>query len=120
VRAINFIIRERGIWSYLPQIGVHPGNPTEIERVAKKYMRKRFRPFNTRLQMLAPRECFQAVKDDRTHTILLFAQDDLNFDDEVVESASKLHADARRRALGLKRIARIHHVRKRQIQNPES
>ena len=111
---INFIIRERGVWRYLPQIGVHPGNPAEVERVAKKYMRERIRTFNTRLRMLAPQECFQAVKDDRTQTILLVAQDDLNFDDEAMESASKLHTAS------LEKISRIRHVRKRQILNPES
>ncbi|OBT40478.1 hypothetical protein VE00_07893 [Pseudogymnoascus sp. WSF 3629] len=101
---INFIIRERGVWRYLPQIGVHPGNPAEVERVAKKYMRERIRTFNTRLRMLAPQECFQAVKDDRTQTILLVAQDDLNFDDEAMESASKLHTAS------LEKISRIRQI----------
>lgn len=81
-------------------------------------MRKNLRTFNTRLQMLAPRECFQAVIDDRTHTILLVPQNNLNISNQMGESALKLHDDARKRVLGLKRVAiedisRIHHIRKR-------
>ena len=65
--------------------------------------------------MLAPRDCFQAVIDDRTHTILLVSQDDLRTD-EMEESAKRLRDDALR-ILELKRraeedISRVHHPRK--------
>jgi hypothetical protein len=86
---IKFIIYERGSWRDLPPIGVNPGDPTEVERIAKKYMRKDIRTFNTQLQMLAPQECFQAVVDDQTHTILLVLHDGLHFDHEMMESVSK-------------------------------
>lgn len=61
------------------------------KRFAKKYMRKNMRTFNAKLQFLAPQECFQAVVDDRTHTILLVPQDGLDINAKVLESASRLH-----------------------------
>jgi len=119
---INFFIRERDSWRHLSPIRVNPGEPSEITRIAKKYLRKGVRTFNTRLKLLPPQDCFQAVFEDRTHTVLLIP-DGFGIDEEIVESTRKLHADARKRVLGLKRIAtddisQSRHVRKRQALNP--
>ena len=112
---IHFKVWKRHDWKALPSIYAHPEDSSEVERNAKKYMRRKFRTLNTELQMLAPRDCFQAVIDDRTHTILLVSQDDLRTD-EMEESAKRLRDDALR-ILELKRraeedISRVHHPRK--------
>jgi len=119
---INFFIRERGSWRHLSPTRVDPEEPSEITRIAKKYMGKGIRTFNTRLKLLTPQDCFQAVFDDRTHTILLIPNG-LGIDEEIVESARKLHAEARKRVLGLKRIAtddisQFHRFQKMQALNP--
>ena len=67
-------------------------------------MRKKIRPLNTKLRMLAPKECFQAVIDNRTHTVLLIAQSELVIDDAMLKSASRIHDEAVKRVLGLKRV----------------
>ncbi|CZT07754.1 uncharacterized protein RCO7_10310 [Rhynchosporium graminicola] len=104
-------------WKALPSIYAHPEDSSEVERIAKKYIRKRFRIFNTELQMLAPRDCFQDVANDRTHTVLLVSQDSLCTDNEMEESAKRVRDDALR-ILELKRtatdeISKTHHARKR-------
>ncbi|KAL5354471.1 hypothetical protein ACLOAV_000560 [Pseudogymnoascus australis] len=115
---INLIIKEGVIWRDLPPLTVQSGDTSEFEYSIEEYMRKNIQPFNTRLYALAPHECFDEVTNDRTHTILLIAQDKLVIDDEMLESAAKLHGDAMKRVLGLKRvatydIARTHQPRKR-------
>jgi len=115
---INFIIKEGVVWRELPPLTVRSGDTSEFEYSIEEYMRKNIQPFNTRLYALAPHECFDEVTNDRTHTVLLIAQDELVIDDEMLESAAKLHGDAMKRVLGLKRvatydIARTHQPRKR-------
>ncbi|KAL5345257.1 hypothetical protein ACLOAV_009627 [Pseudogymnoascus australis] len=115
---ISFIIKEGVVWRDLPPLTVQSGDTSEVEYFIEEYMRKNIQPFNTRLYALAPHECFNEVTNDRTHTILLIAQDELVIDDEMLESAAKLHGDAMKRVLGLKRvatydIARIDQPRKR-------
>jgi len=68
-------------------------------------MRKGVRALNTTLHLLSPWECFEVVINDRTQTILLVREDELDIDDEMFESAAKLHANAMKRVLGLKRVA---------------
>ena len=116
---IYYKIWERGIWRDLPPLAVHPTDSSEVGRVAKKYMRKKIRPLNTRLRMLAPNECFQAVIDDRTHTVLLVAQNSLLIDDSLLQSALRIHDEAMKRVMGLKRVAtsdisQLYRVQKRQ------
>jgi hypothetical protein len=73
--------------------------------MVKDYTREGIRVLNTKLRMVAPEQSFQAVINDRTHTFLLIAQDKLDIDDELVKSAEKLHYDAIKRIIGLKRTA---------------
>ena len=119
---VDFKIWERGLWRDVPPLKVDPTDPSEVERIAKKYMRKKIRTLNTKLRMLAPKECFQSVIDDRTHTVLLIAQSQLVIDDAMLKSASKIHEEAIKRALGLKRVAADDisqlHAQKRQALNP--
>ncbi|PVH67510.1 hypothetical protein DL98DRAFT_662597 [Cadophora sp. DSE1049] len=105
---IQFKVWERHYWKALPSIHAHPEDSSEVERIVKKYMRKKFRALNTNLQMLAPQDCFQAVIDDRTHTILLVSQDSLRTD-EMEESAKRLHDYA----LRTENISRLHRGKKR-------
>ncbi|ELR02498.1 hypothetical protein GMDG_01024 [Pseudogymnoascus destructans 20631-21] len=56
------------------------------------------------MRMMSPEECFQIVVNNRTHTILLIAEDKLAID-RMHESVAKLHADATKRVIGLKRKA---------------
>ncbi|KAH6670148.1 hypothetical protein B0J14DRAFT_112537 [Halenospora varia] len=100
---IHFKSWSEGNWKALPSVSVHPSSPSLIERLSKKYLRKGFRTFDTRLQMLSPGECFRAAVDNRTHTILLVPQDDLDIDNEKLDSASKVHANALKSIIGSKR-----------------
>ncbi|KAL5353544.1 hypothetical protein ACLOAV_001581 [Pseudogymnoascus australis] len=111
---INFIIKEGVVWRDLPPVTVQSGDTSEVEYLIEEYMRKNIQPFNTRLYALAPHECFNEVTNDRTHTILLIAQDELVIDDKMLESAAKLHGDAMKRVLGLKRVATYDIARTRQ------
>ncbi|PVH70241.1 hypothetical protein DL98DRAFT_620123 [Cadophora sp. DSE1049] len=49
---INFFIRERGSWRHLSPTRVNPEEPSKITRIAKKYMWKGIRTFNTSLKLL--------------------------------------------------------------------
>lgn len=58
--------------------------------MAKKYMRKRIRLFDTALNILTPRECFEAALADETHTILLIPEAEISIDEELEASVPKL------------------------------
>jgi hypothetical protein len=114
---INIVRWEDDSWKYLTPLAVDPENPSNIEPLVNDYMTRGVRAFNTNLRMVSPEECFQAIINDRTHTILLITEDELAIDDRMLESAAKLHAEAIKRVIGLKRTAtdnlsRTHHPRK--------
>ncbi|OBT50791.1 hypothetical protein VE04_09038 [Pseudogymnoascus sp. 24MN13] len=114
---INLIRWEDDTWKYLTPLAVDPENPSNIERLANEYMTKGIRAFNTYLRMMSPTECFQVVVNNRTHTILLIAEDELAIDDRMHESAANLHAEATKRVIGLKRkatedLSHTYHARK--------
>jgi hypothetical protein len=69
---------------------VDPSDPSEVERVAKKYMRKRIRLFDTELNILTPRGCFEAALVDGTNTVLLIPQAEISIDEELEASVSEL------------------------------
>jgi len=58
--------------------------------VAKKYMRKKIRLFDTALNILTPRECFEAAIADGTNTILLISEREISIDEELEASVSEL------------------------------
>lgn len=66
-------------------------------------MIQRVRAFNTKLLIMAPDTYFQAVINNRTYTILLVLQDKIFIDNRIVESATKLHEEAVKKVIGLKR-----------------
>ncbi|ELR06849.1 hypothetical protein VC83_03930 [Pseudogymnoascus destructans] len=77
---IEFKILEGEVWKTDRSLLVNPFEPSEVERVAKKYMRKGIRPF----ELLLPRTCFQAVTTDGTNTILLIQEDDTHVNNQLV------------------------------------
>jgi hypothetical protein len=87
---INYKVRERGVWRTANSLLVDPSDPSEVERVAKKYMRKRIRLFDTALNILTPRDCFEAALADETNTILLIPEAEIDIDKELEASVSEL------------------------------
>ncbi|ELR03573.1 hypothetical protein GMDG_06231 [Pseudogymnoascus destructans 20631-21] len=75
---IEFKILEGEVWMTERSLLVDPSEPSEVERVAKKYMRKGIRPFDTSFNFLLPQTCFQAVTTDGTNTVLLIKEDGIN------------------------------------------
>jgi hypothetical protein len=69
---------------------VDPSDPSEIKRVAVKYMRKCVRLFNTKLNILAPADCFKAATIDGSNTILLISKAEIDITKELENSTSKL------------------------------
>jgi hypothetical protein len=69
---------------------VDPSDPSEIERVAVKYIRKHVRLFNTKLNILAPADCFEAATTDGSNTILLIPEAEIDITKELENSISKL------------------------------
>ena len=75
---IEFKILEGEVLRTDRSLLVDPSEPSEVERVAKKYMRKGIRPFDTLFNPLVPGTCFQAVTADGTNTVLLIQEYDIN------------------------------------------
>ncbi|RDL30498.1 uncharacterized protein BP5553_10376 [Venustampulla echinocandica] len=75
---------ERGVWRTDGSLLVNLLEASEVERVTKKYMRKRFRPFDTPFNPLVPRTCFQAVTADGTNTVILISEDDIGINNQLV------------------------------------
>jgi hypothetical protein len=67
-----------------------PSNPSEIKRVAVKYMRKYIRLFDTKLNILTPIDYFEAATADGSNTILLIPETEIDITKELENSISKL------------------------------
>jgi hypothetical protein len=87
---IKYKVRERGAWRMADSLLVDPSDPSEVERVAKKYMRKRIRLFDTALNILTPRGCWEAALADGSNTILLIPEQEISIDEELEASVSGL------------------------------
>jgi len=117
---IKFKILEEGIWKDISFRDVNPFDPSDVERVAKEYMRRGMRPSDTELRLLAPSDCFPAVVADGTNTILLVPESKISTIDELRSSASEVRIDAlSHQDRILKRvtnddISQLHHMRKKQ------
>jgi Protein of unknown function (DUF3723) len=92
---IYFKIRERGVWRDVESLLIDPSDPSEVARVAKKNARKGLRTFDTNARLLGPDECFEAVTNDGTNTILLIPQNKLDIDEQLLDSASVVGLKAR-------------------------
>jgi hypothetical protein len=82
---IEFKIHERGVWRTDRSLLVDPSDPSEVERVAKKFMRKGIRPFDSSLNLLVPRKCFQAALADGSNTILLVPEASIEVNNQLVK-----------------------------------
>ncbi|OBT39549.1 hypothetical protein VE00_09472 [Pseudogymnoascus sp. WSF 3629] len=100
-RRIDIKIRDGLSWAHLATL--YPTDSKEVEIYVKRSIRAGTRALNTKLQLLGPAECHQAVIDDNTHTILLVAgHGALAINDEMLKSAAVIGAKAIERNLSLK------------------
>jgi hypothetical protein len=117
---IVFKFHERGTWRDVPVLSVDPSEPAKVESIAKN-MREKIRLFDTKLRMLAPQDCFEAVTADGINTILLIPEAEIDINNKVLASASEVRAKAiSRQEHGRKRVAvddisERHHARKKLI-----
>jgi signal recognition particle GTPase len=102
---IYFARWEDDTWKHMPALSVDTENPAIVKRTIEDYMTQGIRAFNTKLTIMAPDAYYQAVMNDRTHTILLVPQDKISIDNKMIDSAAKLREDAIRKVIGLKRTA---------------
>jgi hypothetical protein len=103
--AMNFARWEDNTWSDMPALWVDPEHPAIVKETIEAYMTQGIRAFNTKLIMMAPDAYYQAVINDRTHTILLVWQDKISIDNRMIEAAAKLREEAVQKVIGLKRTA---------------
>ena len=92
---INFKIRDGDIWKPASTHLTERSDSSEIEKVAMKWVREKWRLFNTELRMLAPQQCYDAAITDGTYTILLMRESDINIDHEPLLSAMKIGIEAK-------------------------
>ncbi|CZR66318.1 uncharacterized protein PAC_16219 [Phialocephala subalpina] len=96
---IKFKIRDRGGWRVVQDLEVDPSDPSEVKRIAMKYMRKweRMHIFNINLRMLTPQTCFEDITADGTNTILLIPERDIDINSlpsSVFEKRSDLQTNS--------------------------
>ena len=60
-----------------------PSDPSEAERIAAKYMRKKMRLYDTNLNILTPGNCFDAATGDGSNTILLIPEAEIDMNKEL-------------------------------------
>ena len=92
---INFKTRDGDIWKPASTHVTERSDSSEIEKVAMKWVREKWRLFNTELRMLAPQQCYDAAITDGTYTILLMRESDINIDHEPLLSAMKIGIEAK-------------------------
>ena len=87
---ITYYVLERGVWRASQILDVDPSNPSVVERVALKHMRKRIRLFDADLNILTPQRCFQAATDDGKNTILLIPEGEIDIRTDLEDSVAEL------------------------------
>ena len=87
---ITYKVRERDVWRIAHVLDVEPSDPSEVERVAVKYMRKHIRLFDTELNILTPRDCFEGATASGKNIILLIPEKEIDISEELEASASEL------------------------------
>ncbi|KAH7379083.1 hypothetical protein BKA64DRAFT_243572 [Cadophora sp. MPI-SDFR-AT-0126] len=92
---IEFKIYERDVWRTERCLLVDSSDPSEVERVAKKYMRKHIRPFDSSLNLLVPRTCFQAAIADGSNTILLVPENRIQVNNQLVKYVPAVMSDGK-------------------------
>jgi hypothetical protein len=91
---ITYYVQERGVWRTSHTLDVDPSDPTEVERVAVKYMRKRIRLFDTELNILTARDCFEAATTDGRNIILLIPETGIDIGQDLEASIVELLAES--------------------------
>ena len=71
-------------------LDVDPADPSEVERIAVKHMRKGIRLFDKQLNVLTLEGCFKAVASDGSNTIFLIPKAEVNISDQLQCSMSEL------------------------------
>jgi hypothetical protein len=85
---IDFKIREqgKGPWKTAHSLLVDPSDPSEVQRVAIKYMRKQIRLFDASLNILTPRGCFEAAIVNNANSIYLIPETEIRIDEQLLAS----------------------------------
>ncbi|CAG8978002.1 hypothetical protein HYALB_00000671 [Hymenoscyphus albidus] len=84
---LTYWIWERGDWRASQIMDVDSSDPSEVKRLAVKYMRKRIRLFDTDFNILTPADCFDAVTAGGKNTILLIPEGEIDISEELEASA---------------------------------
>lgn len=89
---ITFKVWERGVWRTAQSPLVNCSDPSEIERIAVKYMRKteQIRLYDTDLNILTPPMCFQAAIANGSNMLLLIPGREIDINEELEASVSQL------------------------------
>jgi hypothetical protein len=74
--AISFWTFEREQWRQTNRIQVDPSDPAPVERVAKKYVRKKYSLYDRNLQSLKPDQCYRAATVDGNNAIFVISEDE--------------------------------------------
>lgn len=82
---IEFKIYERDGWRTDRSLLVDSSDPSEVERVTKKYMRKGIRPVDRSLNLLVPSLCFEAALADESNTIFLLPEASIKVNNQLVK-----------------------------------
>lgn len=85
---IKFKVYEQDKWRISDILTVNPSEPSEVERVAKKYIRKSLTLYDSSLRVIRPSQCFSAATEDRINMILLMAKETSKVDGRLVASVS--------------------------------
>ena len=115
---IKMKIKHQGAWRDMQPLMVDPSNTSVLERAIDRYLRDGIRPLNTQLGILPSRHCFASITGDGTNTVLLLPDRELILEGEMVEDASRFHAEATAQPVaGHKRpaeedISQLNHARK--------
>jgi uncharacterized protein YjbI with pentapeptide repeats len=93
---ITFKVRERGVWRTAQSLHVYSSDPSEVGRIAVKYMRKReqIRVYDTDLNILTPQMCFQAAIANGSNMLLLIPEKEIDINEELEASVSQLLSES--------------------------
>ena len=87
---IAFKILERGEWRDVDVLTVDPSDPSHVERVGNKYVRKGIKLYNKNLRVVRPSQCFRTAIEDGTNTVLLISEKNTNINKQLVSSVSEM------------------------------
>lgn len=90
---IEFRIPERDVRRIDRSLLVGLSEPSKVERMAKKHMRKGVRPSDTSHNILVPSYCFQAALAKGTNTIPWIPEGDIRFNKQLMAAVSEPSSD---------------------------